>query len=145
MIDGYTTQSIVGIKHLYRGWITKNWININEPPPMKMHTINKVIIKQSVIFYAKAWRHRNEILHDPNFNKEYTIKWYNEEFKRVVEIVVEGNKPEMVKYAKANELNIEQCSTSYIRHWILSLRDMWKKAKSERINDIRLYFTCRRE
>jgi len=27
-----TTQSELGMKYLFRGWVTKNWSNINERP-----------------------------------------------------------------------------------------------------------------
>ena len=63
--EGHTTQSLVGMKHLFRGWIVKNWTNVQEAQPKRMHSINKIVIKQSVIFYAEAWKHRNEIKHDP--------------------------------------------------------------------------------
>jgi len=28
--DGHTTQSIIGISQIFRGWIIKNWVNVQE-------------------------------------------------------------------------------------------------------------------
>ena len=64
-------MSIIGMKELFRGWITKNWIQATEPQPKKMHEVNKLIVKYSIIFYSEAWRHRNEIKHDSNKYKEF--------------------------------------------------------------------------
>ena len=49
-----TTQSKIGMKYLFRGWVTRHWTNVNERPQSKMHEINKILIRQSVTFYSEA-------------------------------------------------------------------------------------------
>ena len=139
--EGCTTQSLVGMKHLFRGWIVKNWTNVQEAQPKRMHSINKIVIKQSVIFYAEAWKHRNEIKHDPEKCRPFVIDWYN----KVVELIENDNRPEMNKYLRAQRLNVQACDNACIRQWIISSMDMRKKAKKERTIDIRRFFSMRAE
>jgi len=111
-------------------------MNILENQPRRIHLLNKIIIKQSVLFYAEAWKHRNEVLHHPETYRSYVIEWYN----KVVESIENDNRPEMRKYLQAQKLEVENCDSAYIRHWILSTNEMRKKTKVEVINDIRQYF-----
>ena len=106
-----TTQSIIGMNYVFRGWITKNWVDIRQQQLKKMHTINKMIIKHSVKFYSEAWRHRNEIRHDPVKYKEFIIKWYH----NVNEMIKEDNRPEVLKYARMQQLDLDQTEVAYIR------------------------------
>ena len=53
------------MNNLFRGWIMKNWVNAGIIQPKKIHTLNKLIIKQSITFYSEVWRYRNEVRHDP--------------------------------------------------------------------------------
>ena len=32
-VEGYTTQSVIGISLIFRGWIVKNWMNVLENQP----------------------------------------------------------------------------------------------------------------
>ena len=47
-----------------------------------------------MLFYAEAWKHRNEVLHHPEIYRSYVIEWYN----KVVESIENDNRPEMRKY-----------------------------------------------
>ena len=69
--EGVTIQKAIGMNTLFRGWITKNWENISNNQPKKMHTLNKIIVKHSIKFYSKAWNHRNEVKHNPHKYKEF--------------------------------------------------------------------------
>ena len=51
-----------------------------------------------------------------------------------------GNKPEMRRYVRNQELEIEKSITGYIQYWIMTAADMAKKAMKEIENDIRIYF-----
>ena len=93
-VEGHTIQSVIGISLIFRGWIVKNWINVLDNQPRRIHLLNKIIIKQSVLFYAEAWKHRNEVLHYPETYRSYVIEWYN----KVVESIENNNRPEMCKY-----------------------------------------------
>ena len=64
-----TTQSIVGMKYVFRGWAVKNWRNVNEMQNKTMKRLNKMLVKECVKFYSKAWVHRNETLHNPDKHK----------------------------------------------------------------------------
>ena len=115
-----TMQSIIGMNYVFRGWITKNWVDIRQQQPKKMHTINKMIIKHSVKFYSEAWRHRNKIRHDPVKYKEFIIKWYH----NVNEMIKEDNRPEVLKYARMQQLDLDQTEVAYIRQWIIGVMNM---------------------
>ena len=67
--EGNTTQSTVGISNLFRVWIVKNWINVQDHQLKKTSVSNKIILRQSVLFYAEVWRHRNEVLHEASKHK----------------------------------------------------------------------------
>ena len=71
-----TTQHIIGMKMIFRGWVVKNWININQQTSISMKRINKIIVKRSVLYYSKSWKQRNEILHCPEIYRRYMIEWY---------------------------------------------------------------------
>ena len=66
-----TRQSIISINQLFRGWIVRNWHDINEPQPKKMHILSKLIIKWSAKLCSEAWRHRCDIQHNPNKYEEF--------------------------------------------------------------------------
>ena len=76
-----------------------------------MKRINKIIVKRSVHYYSKAWKHRNEMLHNPEKYQYYMIEWY----KNVINLIKHCNKPELCMYARAYKIDIDKCSTSYIR------------------------------
>ena len=95
-----------------------------------------MIIKHSVKFYSEVWRHRNEIRHDPVKYKEFIIKWYH----NVNEMIKEDNRPEVLKYARMQQLDFDQTEVAYIRQWIIGVMNMRKLAKVEKRNDIRQYF-----
>ena len=94
--DRVTTQSLIRIHLIFRGWIMKNWLNVNEYQPRKMHTLNKIIVNHSVKFYSKAQKNRNEVRHDPIKCKEFVKDWY----QKVVEMVKNDNRPELNKYVR---------------------------------------------
>ena len=72
--------------------------------------MNKIIVKQSVSFYSKAWSSRNKVFHDEDKYRKYLTTWN----KRIVQMINEGNKPEMNKYIRAYPLNLERCSNQEI-------------------------------
>ena len=59
--------------NIFRGWIVKNWVNVQDVKPKKISALNKIIARQSVLFCAEAWRHRNEVLRDPLKHKSFVI------------------------------------------------------------------------
>ena len=52
------------MNQIFRVWIFKNWVNAQEEKPRKVSIINKIIVKQSVLFYGEVWRNRNEVIHN---------------------------------------------------------------------------------
>ena len=134
-----TTQHLVGMSVVFKGWVVKNWLNIQEPQRYWMHVVNKIIVKQSVMFYSRAWSHRNEVMHDKDIYRKYMIKWY----ERIVEEIEKGDKPDMKIYVRNQKLDLEKSDTGYVRLWNLYTTKMMKKARRERTNDIRNYFSVR--
>ena len=74
--------------------------------------INKVIVRHSVKFYAKAWQHRNDIVHDPIKCRSFVIDWC----EKIKDLIIAENRPDMKKYLCAKELDVEKCDTAYIRN-----------------------------
>ena len=136
-MQGNTTQSIVGIEYLFRGWIVKNWNNVQEFQPRKVGIINKIIIKKSVLFYTQVQKYRNEVMHDSKKYRLFVIKQY----EKVVESIEKDNRLQMYKYLYTQRINVDQCNGAYIRHWILSAMKMKKITEVEKANDIRRFFT----
>lgn len=134
-----TTQQLIGMDLLFKGWVVKNWLNVNQEQSYLMKKLNKILVKHSVMFYSKAWVHRNEILHDTEKCREHTLTWYN----NLVVAVENGDKPSVKRYVRMQRLDTEKCETSYIRLWIETTAKMLKEAKKEMVNDIRNYFSFR--
>ena len=71
-----TTQHLVGMELIFKEWVVKNWLNIQQSQSYTMKKLNKIIVKCSMIFYSKAWTYRNKIMHDDIKFREFVIDWY---------------------------------------------------------------------
>ena len=136
MIHYSTTQQVVGMELIFKGWVMKNWLNVQQEQEHVTKKLNRIIVKCSVIFYSRAWIHQNEIMHDTGKYREYVIEWY----KRLVEKIESGNKPSMRRYVRMQKIDVDKCDTGYIKLWNESTTKMMKEAKVENTNDIRNYF-----
>ena len=47
----------------------------------------------------------------------------------------------MKRYLRSQEINVDQCDTSYVKEWILGVLKMRKITKEAKENDIRRYLT----
>ena len=101
-----------------------------------MKNVNRIIVRKSVQFYSKAWMNRNELLHDEQKYRLHVIEWY----ERIRSAILNGNKPEMKKYLRAQELNVSRCSSSYIRMWNMGATELMRRVPEERMQDIRMFF-----
>ena len=131
-----TTQQVIGMKMLFKGWSVKNWVNVNVEPSLKMKKINKILVKCSVTFYSKAWKHRNNIMHNIEAYRQFVIQWH----KNVIDLIEKSAKPDMRRYLRTYEINAEKCTNSYIRTWNMKAMAMYKKVQNEESRDIRLFF-----
>ena len=95
-----------------------------------------MLVKASVLFYSKAWVHRNEMLYNPVKYKEHLVKWH----ERIVELIESSNRPAMRQYLRVQKINTEKSTSSYIRQWNLLTMEMYKKTEEENLSDIRTYF-----
>ena len=102
-----------------------------------MYTLNKLIIKQSVIFYLEALRQRNKVRQDPKKYREFI----HNQYKNVKEVIEKDNRLEVLKYVRIQELNLEHCNVAYIQQWIIGILNMRRIVTEEKSNDIRRYFT----
>ena len=64
------------------------------------------------------------------------IEWYQN--KKEVAIISQNLQVRL--YAMKNEINIERCSTNYICRWVQGLKEMKRRAKTLKGDDIRMYF-----
>ena len=71
-----TTQHVIDIELLFKGWVVKNWLNMQDEQWLETKQMNKVVVKISMMFYSKVWQHRNEVLHDNRKYHEYVIEWH---------------------------------------------------------------------
>ena len=55
-------------------------------------------------------------------------------------IALEGQHPQVGKFAIKKKLDIEMCTTEHIRRWIYFLKQIKKRAEKHERNDIRSYF-----
>ena len=61
-------------------------------------------------------------------------------------MVLNGEYPQVKRFVQANEVNIENMTTEYIRRWILILKNIKKKViKYKGKEDIRGFFVLRNE
>ena len=51
-----TTQHAIGMELIFKGWVVKNWFDMQQKQYFTMRKVNKIIVKQSVVFYSKAWK-----------------------------------------------------------------------------------------
>ena len=96
---------------IFKEWMVRNWINMQQQQTNVMKVINKIVVKQSVVFYSKVWMHRNEVLQDSGKYREHVIEWH----KRLVEEIEKGNRPSMRKYVRMQKLDLNKCDTGYIQ------------------------------
>jgi len=38
-----------------------------------IRTVNKIIVKQRVVFYSKVWKNRNDVMHNSGRYREHVI------------------------------------------------------------------------
>ena len=92
-----------------------------------------------MFFYSNVWRYRNESFYNPGKYRVHVIEWYN----RIDQDIESGNRSEMKKYLCVQRLNLENCSSSYIKKWNITTMDMIKRTKKEVVSDIRIFFALR--
>ena len=106
-----TTQHLVGMDLAFKGWVVKNWLDVQQRQSLTMKKLNKVIVKCSVVCYSKAWTHRNEIMHDDIKQREFVIDLYG----KIVDEIEKGNKPNMKRHVRSQKLDVEKCDAGYIK------------------------------
>ena len=101
-----TNQATIGMQHLFRGHAIKAWTGVNFNQT-KYHSLNKTLIKYCVLHYTKCWKHRNEIHHDEEKQRERALKW-----KEKLEKHVEANEPLKVKlFTRNSVVDVNTCET----------------------------------
>ena len=64
------------------------------------------------------------------------IKYYKNEREKAIK----GEYPQVVNYAKDNEINVENKSNEYIKRWIFILKELRRNVEKYKPNDIRAFF-----
>ena len=98
-----------------------------------MHAANKLIIKRSVEFYSKAWKHRCDVSHGANKCKEFV----HNQHKNVKEKIEKEHKPKVVEHVRMQEIDLEQCDVAHAWQQTLGVLNIRKIAKEEKRNDVR--------
>ena len=133
------TQFIVSMKALFRGWIVKHWGYLEKRQNNVIKSIHKIVVKQCVAFYSKAWCLRNEVFHYSENYRKCVIEWHT----KLKEKIERENRPEMRKHVRKQEIDVEKCNNSVIRLWNIATWKMMKNTAKEKANDIRNYFGIR--
>ena len=91
---------------------------------------NKIIVKHCLKYYWICWLDRNEIANNKIIQRDRVIRWYKNER----ELVINSKYPQVVKYTKDNEINVNNKSNEYIKRWIFILKEI--RRQSEKINQM---------
>ena len=101
----------------------------------KYVVLNKIITKKCVLFYNEFWKHRNEIMHDEEKQRERLSKWYEKERSKA-----ENSKFSQLRmYVQKCKLDLERCKCDTIKRWIMNLKKIEKKVEKIPQNEIRRY------
>ena len=73
-----TSQSLIGMKDLFRGHIVKMWFGIDICSNI-CRSANKVVVRKCVKFYAKCQKHQNEAYYDKEKQKIRIKNWLRKE------------------------------------------------------------------
>ena len=126
------------MNELFHRYVVVVWEGTNITSD-KYRVLNDIVVRKCVKFYMKCWRHRNEVYHDEEKQKERIIKWYQNEKERA-----ENSDMQQVKeYVKKFTINIERCSIKMIKTWIKNLKIIEKKIWKIPKNNIRRYLNVR--
>ena len=79
--DYEINQQYAGMKELFRGYVVNDWMEVNLNTK-KYRYLNMITARECVYFYNRCWKHRNEIMHDRNKQKERMMRWYKKEKER---------------------------------------------------------------
>ena len=104
-----TIQHAIGMELIFKGWVVKNWMDVQQVQSHRMKKINKIIVKNSITFYLKAWMQRNEVMHNSEKYQNYVI----EQHRRIVEAIGKGDRLSIRTYAERQKLDLEKYDTSY--------------------------------
>ena len=118
-------QHAIGVKHVFRGWVASNYINVNNHPTHVMKQANKIIVRKSAEFYSKAWTNRNKCFHNKEKHRSHVVEWH----KRIAKNINEGNRVEMKRYLRSQRIDVERCDSLHIRLWNISTLNIMKRTK----------------
>ena len=87
-------------------------------------------------YYHKYQKDRNEKLHSKEVQRERIIEWYNAER----DLALNRGLIQVKKFVNKNDLDLENSITEYIRRQVLILKEIRKKIKGLKAEDIRNFF-----
>ena len=132
-----TSQQHVGIKDLLRGFVVKDWDGANFNC-IKHTSLNKILVKKAALFYSKCWKHRNDVYHDEEKQRERLIKW-----RERIKLQAEMHEPAQVKlFVQGNKIDATRCENETIRMWIYNVNELRKKVEKLPLTDTRRHFEC---
>jgi len=130
-----TNQPMIGMKELFRGHVVKVWKGVDFSQS-NYKILNKIVSKHCILYYQKCWKDRNDHYHNEEFQKERAITW-----KRKIESHVENNERVNVRnFMRQMTIDERHSSSKTILTWIYNMKNVMKKVKTMKTNDIRRYF-----
>ena len=127
-----TSQGIIGINELFRGYVVKDWMSANEHEE-KHRTLNKIVVRKCVEFYVECWKHRNEVCHDNDKQKERLRNWVTKE----KESAVRSENAQVREYVRKFVINEKQSEVDKMKKWMLNLKKLKTKIEKVPRGDIR--------
>ena len=99
----------------------------------KYRTLNKIVVRKCVEFYVECWKHRNEVYHDNDKQKERLRNWVIKE----KESAVRSENAQVREYVRKFAINEEQSEVDKMKKWILNLKKLKTKVEKVPRGDIR--------
>ena len=129
-----TNQRRLGFCNIFRGIVVNEWILPN-PIDNTDFKYNRIIVKLSVEFYHKCWKHRCDEAHNEVVQKARLIDWCRNLNARINE----GDLHHLKQYANMRQLNLDQTNPTIIKEWIRGVLKMEQNTKKYGHQDIRNY------
>ena len=129
-----TNQYHVGMQELFRGYVVNDWTEVNFKTKKYRH-LNAIIALECVSFYNRCWKHRIEILHDENKQKERMRTWY----EREKEQGRNSNARQIRMYVEKYKFDTRTSSSDTYKRWSMNLKAIERKVEKIPMNDLRRY------
>ena len=130
-----TSQAVIGFDKIFRGCVVKDWCG-DDVNCESCQEFNRVIVKKSVEFYNKYWDHRYSCMNQKELKRKLVMDWH----EKAKQEALNSEYPQVGKYVRECDENMEKRSTEYVKRWIQTISVMKGRSKRHKGNYKRKYF-----